>query len=117
MNKSAKLSGKIVTAIILGLVVLVVLFNIYAEVVPEAQTAGDSMGDEIRCAEVGCAWNTSALVTEDCAINSSPEGNATACPYEYGIPLSSLFSGTGVIFIIIMSMFVIFVVRSYLKQK
>jgi len=120
MNKSAKLSGNVVQTIILGLVVLVVLFNIYATIMPEAESAGDELGDAARCIEVGCAYNATDTWLESgyaCAVNSSPEGNATACGSSYEVPLSGLFASGGIIFIIVMAMFAIMIVKSYISKS
>ena len=63
-----------------GIILLVVLFKLYAVLVPEAQSAGT-------------------------ALNAS------------GVPLGSLFTANGVVFIVIMAALVILVIRSFLKQK
>ncbi len=76
-SKAAILKPNILNTAILGLVLLVVLFQLYATLVPEAQAAGDSL-------------------------------NAA------GVPLGSLFVGSGVVFVIIMAALVILVVRSFL---
>ena len=64
---------------ILAIVLLVVLFKLYASLVPEAQSAGDEL-------------------------------NAS------GVPLGSLFSGSGVVFIIIMVALIVVVVRAFLPK-
>jgi hypothetical protein len=65
---------------IIGIVMLVVLFKLYASLVPEAQSAGDDL-------------------------------NAT------GVPLGSLFTGEGIVFIIIMVALIIVVVTAFLPKK
>ena len=65
---------------IIGIVLIVVLFQLYSALVPEAQAAGDSL-------------------------------NAS------GVPLGSLFTGSGVVFIIIMASLVVVVVRSFMPGK
>jgi hypothetical protein len=72
-------AGTIRTAII-AIVMLVVLFKLYAALVPEAQAAGDQL-------------------------------NAS------GVPLGSLFSANGIVFIIIMVALVIVVVTAFLPKK
>ena len=80
MDKKAKIQSGILQTAIMGLVLLVVLFQLYATLVPTAQTAGD-------------------------ALNAS------------GVPLGSLFVGSGVVFVIIMAALVILVVKSFLSSK
>jgi len=74
----ATLGGKIDNAI-LGIIGLVVLFKLYAVLVPEAQTAGDEL-------------NTS------------------------GVPLGSLFSANGIVFLIIMVALLTTVIKSFMKK-
>ncbi len=78
-SKKAVLGTNTLSTAIEGLVLLVVLFLLYANLVPEAQTAGDTL-------------------------NSS------------GVPLGSLFVGTGVVFVIIMASLIILVVRTFMKS-
>ena len=78
-NKTGKLSTAMLNTAILGIVLLVVLFQLYSDLVPEAQTAGDEL-------------------------------NAS------GVPLGSLFTSSGVVFIIIMAALVIVVVKSFMPS-
>lgn len=43
LNKTGKLSTSMVNTAILAIVLLTVLFQLYAQLVPEAQTAGDTL--------------------------------------------------------------------------
>ena len=43
MDKKAKMQTGILQTAIMGLVLLVVLFQLYADLVPEAQSAGDTL--------------------------------------------------------------------------
>lgn len=118
----AKISTKAINSVILTIVVIIVLFSAYAELVPEAVTAGSGMNDSLRCAEVGCAWNTSSTWlaidgAQECAINASPEGNSTMCPNTYTVPLSGFFSAGGVVFMIVMAALIILIVQGLLKKK
>jgi hypothetical protein len=72
-------AGTIRTAII-AIVMLVVLFKLYASLVPEAQSAGNEL-------------------------NSS------------GVPLGSLFTSNGVVFIIIMVALIIVIISAFLPKK
>ena len=76
-SKAGKLNSGMLNTAILGIVLLVVLFKLYAELVPEAQAAGDEL-------------NTS------------------------GVPLGSLFTSSGLVFIIIMASLVVVVVKSFM---
>jgi len=107
MNKKGqiKLNKTIEVALILILTV-VILFSLYSALIPEVQTAGDSMNDSNRCNAVGCFFNSSAGTggeLQGCRINSSREGNTTACASSLQtIPLSSLFRSSGIVFLLIM---------------
>lgn len=76
-SKAGKLNSGMLNTAILGIVLLVVLFKLYAELVPEAQTAGDELN-------------------------------------ESGVPLGSLFTSSGLVFIIIMASLVVVVVKSFM---
>ena len=78
--KKGALSTGMLNQAIMGIILLVVLFKLYAALVPEAQTAGDEL----------CAT---------------------------GVPLGTLFSANGIVFIIIMAALVVVVVRSFLGGK
>lgn len=115
-DTSAKLTTGSINSIIITIVIIVVLFKAYALLIPEAQTAGDEMNASARCNTVGCFWNQTDGV--DCQINSSPEGNATGCTQSaQTIPLAGLFSGNGVIFLLIMAMLTIVIIRSLMQKK
>lgn len=111
MNKKANLKANILQSAILGLVLLVVLFNIYATIVPEAQAGGDLLGDSARCGDSGGFFNSTQ---SQCLTNSSLEGTAITGG---SIPLSGLFSGQGIVFLIIMASLIVLVVKGYLKSK
>jgi len=78
--RKASLGADTIRTAIIAIVMLVVLFKLYASLVPEAQAAGDEL-------------------------------NAT------GVPLGSLFTSGGVIFIIIMVALIIVVVSAFLPKK
>lgn len=79
MNKTGKLTTGSLNSAIIGIVLLVVLFKLYASLVPEAQSAGDELNDS-------------------------------------GVPLGSLFTSNGVIFIIMMVGLVVVVVKSVMPK-
>ena len=77
-SKRGALGTDTLSRAIEALVLLVVLFILYSTLVPEAQTAGNTL-------------------------------NAS------GVPLGSLFVGTGVVFVIIMAALIILVVKTFMK--
>ncbi len=107
MLKNKKgLTTSIIQTSILSLVLLVVLFQIYANITPEAQAAGNNLGNQARCESAG-----GNFATGSCTTNGSIEGAAVGFDT---IPLSGLFSGTGVVFIIIIAALIILVVKSFM---
>ncbi len=104
MNKKGQIDKKINTVVII-IISIVVLFQIFAGIVPEAQTAGDQMSDETVCIDTGCVFNTS--LTPDCQSNRSPQGfggnSSGTCPFALeNIPLSSLFGSSGIVILLLM---------------
>jgi hypothetical protein len=79
-SKDGKLNEATLQTAIVAIVLLVVLFQLYATLVPEAQAAGDSL-------------------------------NAS------GVPLGSLFTSNGVVFVIIMAALIIVVIRAFMPGK
>jgi len=75
-----KIGTSMINSAITGIVLLVILFKMYAALVPEAQTAGDEL-------------------------------NAA------GVPLGTLFTSNGIVFLIIMAALIFVVVRSFLGKK
>jgi len=108
-SKKGKLSTQMINTAILGIVILVVLFKLYAELVPEAGTQGDLMTDEGRCGTEGYVWNSSA---ENCRLSNVSGTVINANTYE--IPLAGLFSSSGLVFIIVMASLVVVVVKAFM---
>lgn len=115
---SSKLKGA-ASAAIIGLVILVVLFQTYAVVVPTAGVAGDKMTDEGRCTASGCGFNESYLPDDgincynDTSIfNSTDTGTCS----DQGIPLGNLFSSTGVVFVIVMAALLMLVIFAFMPK-
>jgi len=61
-SKSGKLSTGSLNTIILAIVLLVVVFNLYAELVPEAQTAGDSLNTSLSGETLGPLFVSGGVV-------------------------------------------------------
>lgn len=79
LNKKAKLNTSMLNTAILAIVLVTILFELYADLMPVAQAAGDTL-------------------------------NAS------GVPLGSLFVGTGIVFLIIMAALIILVVKSFMPS-
>lgn len=122
-SKAGTISPVVINTAIIALIVIVVLFLIYATVLPEAQTAGDSMNASNRCADVGCSFNASgspnATINDDLCLSGSANSNITCGSTKSfaALPLSGLFSGTGVVFVIVMAALIILIVKAYLKKQ
>ena len=107
LNKKAQMQiSKTVEKGAILVIIVVVLFLIFAALVPEAQTAGDSLNESNRCSSVGCFYNTTTAsqsgLTGDCANNISGERLRCSDAIGEGIPLSGLFGGSGIVFLLIM---------------
>ena len=107
-NMSSKIA--IVVTIIIS---VVVLFQLFSDLVPEAQDAGTKFSDATKCDDVGCFFNSS--FTPVCITNSSPEG--LACTEDLAnIPLASLFGSAGIVILLLM-VFLFLTVMNIVRQK
>ena len=123
-DKAGKLNQGVVNTAIVAIVLVVVLFQVYASTMPTAQAAGDLMNASTRCAlgtannGATCFWNSTASAALGCQDNSTNDAVGQICTDpNYEIPLGQLFNGTGVVFIIIMASLMILVVKSFMKGK
>ncbi len=67
------------------------------------------------CGDAGCAFDTSTRV---CEINSSTEGEGIVCPNVVNSPpLSGLFSGTGIVIILLMVGLILLAIRLTLPSR
>lgn len=111
--------GKKIEAGAVIVILVVVLFLIYAELVPEAQKAGDALNASNRCADVGCTWNVTTAsvsgITADCATNSSPERTECIASAQE-LPLGNIFRGSGIVFLIIMVVLLITILKAVLPK-
>lgn len=112
LSSKAGITTKIISSAILALIVLVVLFNVYAQIIPEAQGAGDSLGDSARCSAAGGFFNES----QSACLNGTNPADTAGVTFST-IPLSGLFVGTGVVFVIVIAALVVLVVKSLLTQR
>ena len=111
MNKSAKLNSGLISSIVLTIVVVLILLESYAAITPTAQAAGDKMNSTARCEAAGCFYNATtdaeSGITADCRNNISVSAIPCDSDLSDGIPLSSLFGGTSVVFVIIIAMLLV----------
>ena len=108
----------IVNVAILTIVVIVVIFTAYAEIVPEAQEASGNMTDQGVCEAAGCLYNTSnTAVPHNCQVNSSDTGECTLDDESDYFPLQGLFAADGILFLVIMAGLVVLVVRGVMAKK
>ena len=112
-NKKGKFSVAIMNTIFLSIILIVVLFQVYAAVIPETQTGGDAMSSASRCAAEGYIWNTSDL---DCRLDTIDNATVIGTGV-YDVPLSSLLVSGGVVFTIIMAALLVLVIKSSMNSK
>lgn len=92
---------------------VVVLFTALAELYPEAASAGDQLNESNMCSSAGCFYNASRT-SIPCTANNLTSADTTTCSTAYGstgFPLSGLFAGAGVLFVILAAGVLIFVIK------
>ena len=113
--------GKTVEKGAILVIIVVVLFLIFAALVPEAQTAGDSLTVNIsnRCINAGCDYNATdtSNSTIDCKADSSVNASRCLKTIKDAIPLSSLFGGSGIVFLLIMVFLLLTILKTVLPKK
>ncbi len=122
MDKKAQVNlNKTIQGGAIIVITVVVLLSIFSSLVPEVQTAGDSLNVSNRCAAVGCFFNetdnANTSVAADCRTNSSITGQACSDPLGQGIPLSGLFSSSGIIVLLLMVALVFIIISTVLPKK
>ena len=116
-SKKGKFDLKFMEAVVTGLVVLIILFTAYSVIVPEAQSAGNSFNASEQCITAGCFYNATNSTNGFCGTDGLGETACDVSSANTPIPLSGLFSGTGVVFLIVMAVLIIVIVKGYLKSK
>jgi hypothetical protein len=160
------IDNKVINGAIMTVLAIIILFAVYAAVVPKAQDEGNELatrGTELtvqtRCEKVGCFWNTSRATTQqicsysscfwndtrttdcttknvsskdtndctssfitvravDCTTKNSSWSSKTVCPTTYSaIPLGTIFSSSGVIFIVIMVALLLTIIMALLGKN
>ena len=97
------------------LISIVVVFYLVGAILPEAQEVGDTFGvdNQYNCQAVSCYWNASAT---DCVSNNS--ATSTDCTETIPrIPLSGLFAGSGVVFLLVSICVLLWVIALVRKNK
>ena len=114
-NKKGKIGMNFVNTVVLTIILITVLFQVYAEVIPEAQTASSSMNDSQICVAASCAYNASY---GGCQYNSTFQGNATLqCSIQGSDSFIPLSGTLGVTYVIIMAALLVLVVKSSMGTK
>lgn len=103
------------------IIIVIVLFQLYAGLVPEAQKAGEKMNVSNRCAAVGCIYNATTAsesgLEQDCANNLSAERQVCPNSLGKGIPLSGLFASSGIVFLLIIVGLLLVILKTVLPPK
>lgn len=109
-GKKGKLTSETINKAVLAIVIIIVLFGVYAVVIPEVGSAGDLLNNSNRCNDASGFWNNSG---SQCQINTT---NSTLVSFQQ-VPLNSLFSSNGVALLIVMAALLILVVLGLFKGK
>ena len=84
-------------------ILVIVGFSLFAALYEPAADAGDRLGDEGMCSNAACFFNDSRTVT--CTNDNTTADDTTGCTasnyYPGGFPLSGLFIGGGLIFLVL----------------
>lgn len=96
------------------IVAIVVLMALYQGLVPEVQTAGNLMGDDAKCTDADCFYNAS--LSTPCT-NASASQDIGCLNAVETIPLSNLFSGTGIVALLIMFGLFIVIIKMVMPKK
>ncbi len=103
--------SKVFLSIVSIIITIIVLFSIFSSLIPEAQNAGDEFSDATRCGDAGGFFNTTQTA---CLTNSSPEGLGQSFS---AIPVASLFSGTGIVILLLMVFLFIGIIRLVMPSR
>ena len=89
--------GKKIDSVVVVIITVVVLFLVFAGIVPEAQSAGATLGDAQTCSNSGGFFNTS----QSACLNGTGVADTGVVAFD-SIPLSGLFSSSGIIILLLM---------------
>lgn len=89
--------GTKLTTIVVLIITVIVLFQVFASLVPEAQSAGAELSDSTRCGDAGGFFNSS----QSLCLNGTNPADTAQVGFD-AIPISSIFSSSGVIILLLM---------------
>ena len=104
-DKKGQIRTKINTVLIV-IITIVVLFQVFAALVPEAQSAGTQLGDAERCSVGGGFFNSS----QSLCLNGTGVVDTDLVAFE-AIPISSLFASSGVVILLLMVALLLIVIK------
>lgn len=96
-NKKGQRFEKIFLTITILIVTIIVLFSLFNALVPEAQSAGTQLGDAQTCGDAGGFFNA----TQGLCLNGTNPADIALVSFS-SIPLSGLFSASGIVILLIM---------------
>lgn len=110
-QKKAQIGNKIATVVTV-IITVVILFSLFADLVPEVQTAGTEFQDSDVCGEAGGFFNSS----QGLCLNGTTPGDTAQVSFS-AIPLGGLFSSTGVVIILLMIFLLLLVLKIVLPSR
>jgi hypothetical protein len=110
-SKKAQLNTKINTVIV-SVITIVILFQIFSTLVPEAQSAGDELGDLQRCSDAGGFYNN----TQALCLNGTNPADTAQVTFS-AIPISSLFGSSGVAVLLLMILLLMIVLKIIMPKR
>ena len=97
--------GKKIEVVTVVIILVVILFNLFSALVPEAQSAGDSLNASNYCVSQGCFYNQSLVAeipTSDPCRQENSSNTSNTCTVTHTVPLASVFSSNGVVILLLM---------------
>lgn len=96
-NKKGQVIGTKINTAILVIITVVILFSLFNALIPEAQSAGTTLGDIQTCGDAGGFFNS----TQGLCLNGTGPVDTDLVSFS-SIPLNTLFSSSGVIILLLM---------------
>ncbi len=114
LSKKGQIKGKFMSNVITAIVFLVILFAGYAAIIPEIQSAGNSLNESNMCVSIGCVYNVSPIGPNTACLEITQE---FPCERENIIPLANLFGTTGIALLVIMAGLILLIFKRYSIKK
>lgn len=111
-NKKAQQFRQRINVIVGIIITIVVLFSLFQTLVPEAQSAGNQLSDATRCSDAGGFLNA----TQALCLNGSNQEDTTVVAFS-AIPIASIFSGTGVVILLLMVFLLLLILGMVLPRR